>query len=87
VLAFRHAPDLNGVERDPVSNEEHLKVLQQGVRVWNTWRDRNPGKQPDLSRADLSGEDLSGADLSHADLSGANLSEADLYGANLARAF
>jgi uncharacterized protein YjbI with pentapeptide repeats len=68
-------------------DEEHLKILKQGVEQWNKWRLEN-AIRPDLSGAYLIGADLSGADLidaylSFADLSGANLSGANLSGANL----
>jgi uncharacterized protein YjbI with pentapeptide repeats len=74
-----------------MADEEHLKILLQGVKAWNRWRDENPGIRPDLTEAPLLEEDLSGADLSRADLSGAYLTEvclddADLSGANLLRA-
>ena len=70
-----------------MANEEHLKILKQGVEQWNKWRLEN-AIRPDLSGANLSGADLidanlSGAYLSGADLSDANLSGADLSGANL----
>jgi hypothetical protein len=42
--------------------------------AWNSWRERNPSIEPDLSEADLSE-----TNLPEADLSGANLSEASLY--------
>jgi uncharacterized protein YjbI with pentapeptide repeats len=64
-------------------NDEHLALLLQGVVTWNTWRDRNPNIQPDLSRADLHGVDLHGADMHEADLHGADLHGADLRHANL----
>ena len=41
-----------------MANEEHLKILEQGVEVWNKWLSENPNKRPDLSGADLSGADL-----------------------------
>jgi uncharacterized protein YjbI with pentapeptide repeats len=68
-------------------DEEHLKILKQGVEQWNKWRLEN-AIRPDLSGANLVGADLSGADLidanlSFADLSGAYLSFANLNGANL----
>ena len=68
-------------------DEEHLKILKQGVEQWNKWR-LESAIRPDLSGANLSGADLSSADLidaylSFADLSGANLSGANLSGANL----
>jgi len=84
-----------------VANAKHLKILNQGVEVWNQWRRENRKLRPDLngadfintklSRADLSGADfinakLRDADLSNAKLSGANLSNAKLSGANLSNA-
>jgi len=69
-----------------MANEEHLKILEQGVDAWNTWRGENPDIEPDLRRADLSGADLIEVDLSEADLSGANLSGADLSRADLIEA-
>src|SRR5437867_1218513 len=59
-----------------MANREHLKILKQGVQVWNAWR-REP---PDW--IDLSGADLRGANLSEANLWGAKLYEANLTGAN-----
>ena len=79
-------------------NLEHLAKLQEGVEVWNRWRDDNLGilpalwaadleaadlREADLKRADLEGADLSGADLRDADLRGAKLRGTDLRGASL----
>ena|SRR5271157_3788006 len=74
-----------------MANPEHLKILKQGVRQWNTWRREHPRVRPelgmaDLKTADLSGADLRGAHLPDADLRGANLTGADLSGAGLGRA-
>ena len=69
-----------------MANEQHLKILRQGVVVWNQWRKENPNIQPDLSGADLIGADLNQADLGRVNLSAANLTEADLSGANLTEA-
>lgn len=66
-----------------MANEEHLKILQQGVVVWNQWRKENPEIKPDLSGAYLFGVDLSGADLFCADLRSTYLSSANLTGADL----
>ncbi|MFZ0918045.1 MAG: pentapeptide repeat-containing protein [Candidatus Udaeobacter sp.] len=76
-------------------DEEHLKILKQGVEQWNKWRLEN-AIRPDLSGANLIGADLIGTDLiaaylSFADLTGANLSgikliDANLIGANLSGA-
>lgn len=69
-----------------MANEEHVKMLDQGVAVWNKWRRENPDIQPDLRGANLIGADLGKADLSRASLNRADLSRADLRGANLIRA-
>ena len=66
-------------------NEEHLKILKQGVEQWNKWRLENAKNaiRPNLGGADLSGAKLSGANLSDAKLIDANLSGADLSDAKL----
>lgn len=84
-----------------MANEEHLKILKQGVEVWNRWRRENPQIIPnlksanlrgfnlckaDFNKVDLEGSILSGANLSEAQLNGAVLSEAKIFGANLRRA-
>ena len=69
-----------------MANEEHVKILKQGVEAWNNWREENPDIKPDLIEADLSEADLTEADLSWADLRKAKLSGADLSGADLSEA-
>ena len=74
-----------------MANEEHVKILEQGVKVWNKWRKENRDVRPDLLGADLLGAFLfgvflNGANLSRANLSGAFLFEANLVGANLSGA-
>jgi hypothetical protein len=79
-----------------MANEEHLKLLSQGVDSWNTWRRINYGIRVDLSganfckaqlkKANLRWVQLIGANLSGANLIGANLSGANLIGANLSGA-
>ena len=61
-----------------MANPEHVAILDQGVKVWNKWREENVNVQVDLSKADLAGANLEGADLS-----GANLEETDLSGTKL----
>jgi hypothetical protein len=60
-----------------------VQILKSSIKVWNTWRTRNPGTRLDLSEADLRCANLRDANLSDANLSDADLSEADLCGANL----
>jgi len=70
-----------------MANEEHLKILKQGVEVWNTWRAENPDDiNPDLSKANLFQANLIRANLIKADLWGAILIEANLSKANLFQA-
>lgn len=40
-----------------MSDQEHLKILNQGVARWNRWREENPDITPDLSEAKLSWTD------------------------------
>jgi uncharacterized protein YjbI with pentapeptide repeats/very-short-patch-repair endonuclease len=64
-----------------MANPEHLAILNQGVEVWNKWRDENHGIDPDLREANLSGFDLTKANLICVNLSGANLEKTALYSA------
>jgi uncharacterized protein YjbI with pentapeptide repeats len=76
-----------------MADEEQLRILRQGSKAWNAWREQAEEAtgidlrahlvEANLSGANLSEADLSQADLSEADLSGANLFEANLSGANL----
>jgi len=79
-----------------MANEEHLKILKQGVEVWNKWREENPDAKIDLAEARLERGLLSKVNFNKANLKGANLfevylidanlKEADLSGANLIQA-
>lgn len=66
-----------------MANEEHLAILEKGVKVWNKWRVKNPFVRPTLHEVDLSGASLCGANLRFVDLIRANLMGADLRGAIL----
>ena len=70
-----------------MANEEHVKILKQGVEIWNIWREEHPDTEFDLSGAHLAGADLRGVDLSHASLYYADLSLANLSGADLSSAW
>jgi uncharacterized protein YjbI with pentapeptide repeats len=73
-----------------VANEEHVKILKQGVEGWNAWRFHPKNIDidivPDLSNVNLRSTDLSRADLSIANLTHADLSSAHLFNANLRQA-
>ncbi|GHO98888.1 hypothetical protein KSF_089360 [Reticulibacter mediterranei] len=90
------------VEVDDMANEEHVKILRQGVAVWNEWRKKYPEVRPDLSSdafddfnkvgrnnlvgINLQGANLQGIDFSFASLRAASFGSAKLNGANLSRA-
>jgi hypothetical protein len=38
-----------------MANEEHVALLKQGVKAWNTWRRENRTVHPDRTWADLTG--------------------------------
>lgn len=70
-----------------MANDEHVKILlEEGVEVWNRWREEHHAIIPDLSNADLRRADLRGAKLRDADFFGADLRRADLRDADLHRA-
>ena len=50
-----------------MANEEHLKIIQQGVAAWNEWREKNAELHPDLSDAVLREANLREANLNGAD--------------------
>jgi len=64
-------------------NDDHLRILSQGVEAWNKWRAENLEIVADLSAANLSHANLKGANLSGADLRWTSLNGADLSGAVL----
>src|ERR1051325_3423897 len=74
-----------------MANEEHIKILKQGVQTWNRWRNQSTGINPNLWGANLRDLNLTGVDLRVSDLRGAqfintDLSRADFNLANLAHA-
>ena len=70
-----------------VADEKQVKKLkEEGVEVWNNWREDNPDVRINLTNADLHGVDLRKANCIGADLWRAYLDKADLSGAILSRA-
>ena len=69
-----------------MANPKHLKILKQGVEVWNAWRTETSetliGSMDNLFNEDAA-PDLSGVDLHETNLSTANLREVDFKNANL----
>ena len=86
------------IENDKILSHSHncFAIIEQGVSVWNKWRQNNYDYRVNLNGIDLRGYNLSninlrdvsfkGADLSDVNLSQANLSEANLTNANFIRA-
>ncbi len=69
-----------------MANQEHLDILNQGVDVWNRWREKHYELVADLGGIDLSWRNLNGAILRQTDLSWTNLSYAQLENADLSYA-
>jgi hypothetical protein len=78
---------LSSIETPEVmANQEHLDILDKGIRPWSLWRHQNPGIAPDLAGADLRDFSIGGANLDRANLIGANLAGASLWGAEFRHA-
>ena len=76
-----------------MANPEHLRIIKQGVVIWNNWRlsKLDNSFKPDLSEVDLSKANLTCANLTGVNFTGANLRKvcfnyANLSNANLSRA-
>ncbi len=70
-----------------MANDEHVKILKQGVKAWNEWCGQF-GEEPHLEGANLEGANLQNAYLTDANLvesnlRGTNLNNAELQNANL----
>tara|TARA_R110001592_G_scaffold133960_5_gene349504 strand:+ start:341 stop:868 length:528 start_codon:yes stop_codon:yes gene_type:complete len=77
---------LGGCDACLFPNVAQLSILEQGVDVWNQWREENPSSSTffgcvDLSQTNLVGVNFSGTELASTDLSDTNLEAADLTGA------
>ncbi len=69
-----------------MADENHSRMLLQGVDTWNSWKRARPRIRADLSGALLDLTDLKGSFLYGADLRGATFRRANLYGVDLRRA-
>ena len=65
---------------------EHLRILNEGYKAWNKWRNENHEIKPDLREANLRKAKLIGMNFSETNLRKANLVEANLRKANLINA-
>lgn len=71
-----------------MANQEHVKIIKQGVEVWNKWREENIFIVPDLSTPYLVSPGIGkmsepDTETAKAGLSGMNLSGVNFGGANL----
>ncbi len=71
-----------------MANQEHVKIIRQGVEVWNQWREENLFVVPDLSTPYIASSGIGkisepDTDTAKAGLSGMNLSGVNFGGANL----
>ena len=67
-------------------DKHHLKLLKQGVKVWNRWREKHPDTIPQLAGLDLVHWSLDGINLSRADLRKAYIGSSSSRNANFERA-
>ena len=70
-----------------MANEEHLKILKQGVEVWNRWIEDNPEITPNFKDAVLIGYDFTDANFTGADFSKAYLVNVNFSDSKLICAF
>ena len=68
-----------------MANSKHQRILQEGVEVWNKWRESNPNIRPDLSDLDLAGTNLSDANLTDTKFSKTIFKKARLDRVNFSR--
>jgi hypothetical protein len=73
-------------ERFHMSNSEHVKLISQGAKSWNQWRDENPFVVPDLSGSEMNGHVFWDEDEGSFNLNDSNLSKTWLIGATFAAA-
>lgn len=66
-----------------MADPESVKIVKQGVTVWNQWRQKRSDIEPDLRDADLHNAQLSGINFDRTRLNGANLRNANLRSASL----
>lgn len=69
-----------------MADEAQVKILKQGVKAWNKWRQENPEILPDLTAIEMLQSNLGGINFDAADLTDAKLGGSYLGGANLINA-
>jgi len=61
-----------------MANEEHVKILKQGVDVWNKWREENPDIEPDFDESEFRGMNLNRVNFNRAFLRNTDLTGTEL---------
>jgi hypothetical protein len=61
-----------------MANEKDIKILKQGAKVWNRWREDNPEIEPNLSEIQLYEFNLEGANLTSTNFSDTLISRCNL---------
>jgi hypothetical protein len=62
-----------------MASQTHLRILKQGVHVWNSWRHNRASISPDLSEADLTNRNLAGVNFSNTNLDGADFTRTGIF--------
>ncbi|MCW5199193.1 pentapeptide repeat-containing protein [Desulfobulbus sp. F1] len=61
-----------------MANRKQLRILKQGVAVWNKWREEHPDVRINLRWAKLNGLDLRGGNFHQADIRGTSFKNSKL---------
>ena len=69
-----------------MANLNQEKIIRQGVKTWNTWRQDHPKVKIDLSGINLENVNLNGINLSKANIRNAEFKDTSLVDANLTEA-
>jgi uncharacterized protein YjbI with pentapeptide repeats len=81
MIIFNQASLYKQICDNPMANRNQVKIIKQGVEVWNKWRLDHPKTKVDLSGASFESVELTGINLSEA-----NLRDTDFWGAELKKA-
>lgn len=68
-----------------MANPKHVAILEQGVEVWNKWREENREIRPDLSEISFDSENFTLYNFSGIDLTNTSIKKCNLIGAKLGK--
>ncbi len=66
-----------------MADQEQIKIIKKGAKIWNEWRKENPHQKINLSNAILNNINLRTVNLSNAKLNNTILSDANLSESNI----